>query len=126
MRQTLSPPELLLWVRLRERRPGKPSFRRQHPIGPYVADFYCSSTELVIEIDGAGHGEEAQRLHDARRDRYMQNLGYHVIRCSAADVMKDADEIAQGIFDTAAAPPPSRGPTGPRATSPAPRGRNES
>ncbi|HEY5107226.1 MAG TPA: endonuclease domain-containing protein [Caulobacteraceae bacterium] len=108
LRQSMSPPEVFLWQRLRERHPSRPVIRRQHPIGPYVADFYCSTARLVIEIDGSGHADQAQREHNRRRDAYMERLGYRVIRCLAADVMKDADAVAQDIFDSALAPPPSR------------------
>ena len=101
LRSRLSPPEVLLWVRLRRREAGLPHWRRQHPISPYIADFYCSAARLVVEIDGAGHGEEVQILHDAARDRYMEGLGYRVLRIAAADVMARADEVAEGIVHTA-------------------------
>jgi very-short-patch-repair endonuclease len=104
----MSPPEVFLWQRLRLRQSGRPTIRRQHPIGPYIADFYCAAAKLVIEIDGSTHADEAQRDHDERRDAYMRRLGYRVVRCSAADVMRDADEVAQGIIDTAREAPPSR------------------
>jgi very-short-patch-repair endonuclease len=51
-RRNLSPPEVRLWTRLRERKPGAPVFRRQHPIGRYVLDFYCAKARLAVEIDG--------------------------------------------------------------------------
>ena len=98
----LSPPEVLIWVRLRSRQGGM-AFRRQHPVGPYVADFYCAAARLVVEVDGATHGEAAQEAHDARRDAYMIGLGLRVVRVPAGEVMADPDEVAQGIWDTAAA-----------------------
>ena len=55
LRRALSAPEARLWSRLRERAPGRPVFRRQHPIGPYVLDFYCAKARLAVEIDGASH-----------------------------------------------------------------------
>jgi very-short-patch-repair endonuclease len=55
LRRTLSSPEVQLWNRLRTRRPGQPVFRRQHPIGPYVLNFYCAKAHLAIEIDGLSH-----------------------------------------------------------------------
>jgi hypothetical protein len=73
----------------------------KHPISPYIADFYCSAARLVVEIDGAGHGEDAQILHDQARDRYMEGRGYRVLRISAADVMANADEVAEGVVHTA-------------------------
>src|SRR5579862_1871331 len=68
LRRKLSPPEARLWTRLRERVPGRPVFRRQHPIGPYVLDFYCAKARLAVEIDGASHdmGDRPQR--DIRRN----------------------------------------------------------
>jgi len=102
LRRNLSPPEILLWVRLRIRTPDGPVFRRQHPIGPYVADFYCPAAKLVVEIDGAHHGDDVQLDHDEIRDRYMETRGYRVVRYPAADVLHDPDEAARSIFETAA------------------------
>jgi very-short-patch-repair endonuclease len=65
LRSTLSLPEKLLWVRLRRREPGLPRFRRQHPIGPFVLDFYCSDARLDIEIDGQSHGMGDRPERDA-------------------------------------------------------------
>jgi len=64
----------------------------------------AAPVRLVIEIDGAGHGEETQRLHDERRDEYMVRAGYRIVRVSAAEVMRDPDEVAQGIVDMARTP----------------------
>ena len=55
LRRQLSAPEARLWIRLRERALGRPVFRRQHPIVPYVLDFYCAKPRLAIEIDGLSH-----------------------------------------------------------------------
>jgi very-short-patch-repair endonuclease len=104
----MSPPEALLWTRLRLLRGDGPTFRRQHPIGPYIADFYCSAARLVIEVDGAEHTELAQMAHDERRDVYMQRLGYRVLRIPAGDVLQWVDDVVQGIVEAALAPPPSR------------------
>ena len=99
LRSALSPPEAILWARLRGRHPDRPTIRRQHPIGPYIADFYCAAVGLVIEIDGGIHGVEAQVAHDWRRDVYMEREGYRVVRYPASAVMADADEVARSIFD---------------------------
>jgi len=104
----MSPPEVLLWTRLRILRGDGPTFRRQHPIGPYIADFHCAAAKQVIEIDGAEHTELGQMAHDARRDAYLKALGYRLLRCPAGDVMRDADDVAQGIVEAALAPPPTR------------------
>src|SRR5580693_20978 len=102
-RQAMSPPEVLLWTRLRLLRGEGPSFRRQHPIGPYVADFYCAKARLVIEVDGSQHSEDERIARDARRDPYMARLGYRVIRIPAGEVMRDVDETVQGIVEAALA-----------------------
>jgi very-short-patch-repair endonuclease len=75
LRRSLSPPEARLWSRLRARLPGMPAFRRQHPIGPYVLDFYCAKARLAVEIDGRIHeiGDQPQR--DFRRDAWLEAQG---------------------------------------------------
>jgi very-short-patch-repair endonuclease len=108
LRQSMSPREALLWTRLRLLRGEGPSFRRQHPIGPYVADFYCSAAKLVVEVDGAEHTELRQIAYDERRDAYMRRLGYRVLRAPAGDIFRRVDDVAQGIVEAALAPPPSR------------------
>ena len=103
LRAAMTAPEVWLWVRLRVRRPGQPRFRRQHPIGPYIADFYCAAARLVIEIDGMGHGDAAQIIHDEKRDAYMAARGYRVLRCAAADVLSDVDAAGEWLIAEAMA-----------------------
>jgi len=93
-RRNMSPPEVRLWALLR-RSPGGVGFRRQHPIGPYVADFYCPATKLVIEIDGQIHDFTVKQ--DLARDEYMRGLGLSILRIPAVDVMKDAHSVAAGL-----------------------------
>jgi very-short-patch-repair endonuclease len=97
LRRTLSTPEVLLWSRLRKRAPGKPVFRRQHPIGPYVLDFYCAKARLAIELDGASHdmGDRPQR--DLRRNAWLEARGITVLRISAKDLTRSVDEAADAI-----------------------------
>jgi very-short-patch-repair endonuclease len=94
-RRAMSPPEVRLWALLR-RSPGGLGFRRQHPIGPYVADFYCPAAKLVIEIDGQIHGYTIER--DNKRNEYMQELGLRVFRIPASDVLADAQSVADGVI----------------------------
>jgi very-short-patch-repair endonuclease len=105
----MSPPEALLWSRLRTLRGAGPTFRRQHLIGPYIADFYCSAAKLLIEIDGADHTKDGEIERDLRRDEYMARLGYRVVRIPARDVLRDVDDAVQGIVEAALAPPPPPG-----------------
>jgi very-short-patch-repair endonuclease len=101
-RRTMSPPEVWLWNRLR-RSPSGIRFRKQHPIGPYVADFYCPSAKLVIEIDGRFHDFNEAAEHDGRRDAYMRELGLELLRIPATDVYADVDAVAQGLVEMCAA-----------------------
>ncbi|HUU45024.1 MAG TPA: endonuclease domain-containing protein, partial [Acidobacteriota bacterium] len=73
-------PERLLWARLRNRRLDGIKFRRQHPIGPFVVDFFCESCRLVVELDGDSHGTQVEE--DSRRTLWLQRQGYRVVRFS--------------------------------------------
>src|SRR5574337_1387285 len=75
LRRQLSPPEARLWSRLRVRSQDMPVFRRQHPVGPYVLDFYCSEARLAVEIDGSVHDTEDHPERDRRRDAWLVSRG---------------------------------------------------
>ena len=86
-----------MWVRLK----GKPEglhFRRQHPVGPYITDFYCAAARLVVEIDGQIHDEDDVAIRDARRNAYLEKQGLLVYRLTGADVMYDPDEAAAEVI----------------------------
>jgi len=93
-RRSMSLPEVRLWALLR-RSPSGIRFRKQHPIGPYVADFYCPAAKLVIEIDGQIHDFTTER--DETRDEYMRGLGLAILRIRASEVMADAYSVADGL-----------------------------
>ncbi len=97
MRKVLTGPEYLLWERLKVRIGDGLVFRRQHPLGPYILDFYCFQARLVIEVDGAHHGEDAQAAKDAVRDNWLREQDLEVYRIPAAEVYRDIDGIAEGI-----------------------------
>ncbi|WOE75101.1 endonuclease domain-containing protein [Alterisphingorhabdus coralli] len=96
LRKTMTPPEIMLWQRLRTR-PLNLKFRRQHPVGPYVLDFYCAAARTAIEIDGAVHdmGDNAER--DQRRDDYLAKKGITVLRIAAQEVIDNADDAADQL-----------------------------
>jgi very-short-patch-repair endonuclease len=115
LRRVLSKPEAALWSRLRDRGSDKPTFRRQHPIGPYVLDFYCAKAQLAIEIDGASHdmGDRPQR--DSRRDAWLDKHGITVVRIAARDLSNIddiADAIARMAVEMASRPRPLHHPSG--------------
>jgi very-short-patch-repair endonuclease len=99
----MSLPEVLLWQRLRGRKAGV-KFRSQHPIGPYVVDFYCSESRLVIEVDGEVHNRGDRPAHDEARDAFLRENGHQVMHLPAADILKDADGVAAAIAALAASP----------------------
>jgi very-short-patch-repair endonuclease len=96
-RRAMSPPEVMLWALLR-RSPAGIRFRRQHPIGPYVADFYCAAAKLVIEVDGPVHDFVGPAVRDQVRDGYMRELGLKVVRIPAADVFRDVTAVAGSLI----------------------------
>ncbi len=103
LRKTMTPPEVLLWLKLRAFRPDGPRFRRQHPFGPYVLDFYCPAIRLAVEVDGYVHGTGDVPERDERRDAWLAEKGVRVLRISASDVTADPDEEADMIWRTATA-----------------------
>jgi very-short-patch-repair endonuclease len=84
------------------RAPGKPVFRRQHPIGPYIIDFYCSKARLAIEIDGVSHDMGERPKHDIDRDAWLAKHGVRVVRIPASDLTHEIDEAADAIVRMAA------------------------
>ena len=72
-------------------------FRRQHPIGPYVLDFYCAKAHLAIEIDGISHGMGDRPRHDERRDAWLKKHGVAVMHITAAELTHSVDETADAI-----------------------------
>ena len=99
LRRNLSPPEATLWNELRARRLAGFKFRRQHPLGPYVADFYCHEARLVVEIDGSMHAERVE--HDRRRDAWMSEQGLTVLRMPAWYVRDQLSNALRTITDAA-------------------------
>jgi very-short-patch-repair endonuclease len=89
-------PENLLWSMLREQQVGL-RFRRQHPMGIYILDFYCPAAKLCVEVDGPVHADAAQMEHDLRRDTWLAGQGLRVIRVSSADVEERPAEIIAKI-----------------------------
>jgi very-short-patch-repair endonuclease len=89
MRQALSPPELALGSQLKGRKLSGFAFRRQHPVGVYILDFYCEAARLAVEIDGYSHGVGDAPAHDARRDKWLRTQGIDTLRLSASAIMDD-------------------------------------
>ncbi len=101
LRGELSLPEKLIWVRIRRREPGRPVFRRQHPIRPYVLDFYCAPARLCVEIDGQGHGFGDRPARDDRRDAFLAAAGIEVVRIPASTVLDDPEAVVEWMWEMA-------------------------
>jgi very-short-patch-repair endonuclease len=98
LRRTLSPAEARLWQLLRTRPDGL-KFRKQHPAGPYVLDFYCPAAKLAVEIDGVAHEMGDNPARDARRDAWLRERGFRVLRIAAFEVKADAGAVVQHILN---------------------------
>ena len=97
LRQNATFPERVLWSLLRDRRLNGVKFRRQHAIGPYIVDFYCSSHGLVVELDGRSHDDRG--IEDRQRQEYLESVaGLRVIRVRNDDVFQDRESVLLAIL----------------------------
>ncbi len=98
LRKNPSLVEKIMWTLLRNRKLNGFKFRRQHIIEPYIVDFICLQKMLIIEMDGDHHA--FQIAYDAKRTKYLNSLGYKVIRFQNADVLNDrVDQILTTIVE---------------------------
>ena len=102
MRRDPTRAERKLWQALRKRQAGGLKYRRQVPLGPYIADFYCSSAQLVVEVDGISHLDSSS---DAIRDEWMKRHGLRIFRVTNSDVFSNLEGIVMAIEQVACAPP---------------------
>ena len=91
--------EARLWEQLRAKRLDGVKFVRQHPIGPYFADFASRSHRFIVEVDGATHSTAAETGHDQLRTNYLVRLGYRIIRVTNDEVLNGIDEVLTLIGD---------------------------
>jgi very-short-patch-repair endonuclease len=101
LRTTPTDAESLLWRHLRAHRLGGAKFRRQQPIGPYVADFVHFGARLVVEADGGQHNGS---VHDAGRDAWMRAQGFTVLRFWNPDILNNTDAVLSTILEALAHP----------------------
>ncbi|MDB5931742.1 MAG: hypothetical protein JWR60_3449 [Polaromonas sp.] len=108
-RREMTDGEQLLWQKLRGEQLGF-KFRRQHPLGSYVADFACLAPRLIVEIDGSQHAQ--QQAYDAKRDAFFRQHGFDVMRFPANLAFVDLQSMVEAIYNrlmelTALAPIPA-------------------
>ena len=97
LRANATDAEQALWRHLRANQMLGCKFRRQHPIGPYIADFACVARHVVIELDGGQHAEEQGMAHDAVRTQHLQSQGWRVLRFWNHEVLTELAAVLQVI-----------------------------
>ena len=98
LRASSTAAEILMWCHLRKLETKGTHFRRQVPIGPYVADFACMASRLVIELDGSQHGEEPNKSRDERRTRWLEAEGYRVLRFWNNDITENPTGMMELVY----------------------------
>jgi len=106
MRREPTEAERKLWRLLRAHRLQEMKFRRQHPIGPYIADFACFQAKFIIELDGGHHAEGPQAAHDARRRSFVEQRGWRVLRFWNSDVLQNPEGVQETILAAISGEPP--------------------
>lgn len=119
LRAGMTDSERRLWSRLRREQFGV-KFRRQHPLGNYIADFACLAPKLIIELDGSQHADQA--AYDARREAFFRSLGFTVLRFATDAPFSNLDGVLTVILNAVAAaqrqPPSQPSPGGGRSEHP--------
>jgi very-short-patch-repair endonuclease len=105
LRRNSTDAERIIWSILRAHRLNGASFRRQVPIGPFIADFVCHAAGLVIEIDGGQHFEPEDLARDRRRDEFLKAKGYRVLRFSNLDAMTNRRGVGEVLAEAISAAP---------------------
>lgn len=98
LRKAMSKSEVILWSHLRRQQLGGYRFRRQVPIGPFIADFACVDLKLVVEVDGATHSDDAEIAYDRRRTAYLAEHGWHVWRVWNNEIYENLDGVLDGLL----------------------------
>jgi very-short-patch-repair endonuclease len=90
-----------MWTLLRNRRLGGLKIRRQHPVGPYVLDFYCPKLRLAIELDGSGHAVDSRRVRDKARGEVIGGLQIRIVRFWNNELVKSETAVLERIIEIA-------------------------
>jgi very-short-patch-repair endonuclease len=106
LRHNLTDAEQLIWSKIRKKQIGDFQFYRQKNIGDYILDFYCPTGKLIVEIDGGQHYEDDGMMKDQTRDKYLQMLGFAVLRFFDIDVLKNIDGVVERIYEHLKSPLP--------------------
>jgi len=106
LRRNSTDAERALWSHLRAKRFISLKFRRQHPCGPYILDFFCPARRLAIELDGGQHFEPVAASYDRRRTDFLQRNGIKALRFRNDVVLRDIETVLEAIWREVAGPSP--------------------
>ncbi|MEH6489298.1 endonuclease domain-containing protein [Hyphomonas oceanitis] len=98
LRRTMTRAEVILWQNLRARQLGGFKFRRQVPVGPFIADFACVERRLIIEVDGETHFTDDEIARDQKRTVFLGGQGWRVHRVWNTDIYDNLDGVLDGIL----------------------------
>lgn len=98
MRWPMTPAEVILWTRLQRGRLNGFHFRKQHPVGPFITDFACVKSRVIIEIDGETHWREDERRRDARRTAFLEREGWAILRVWNSDVYENEAGVVETVL----------------------------
>jgi very-short-patch-repair endonuclease len=110
LRKQATKAETLLWGKLKMRQMQGFKFRRQQPIGPYIIDFVTFEKKLIIELDGGQHAIEREK--DEKRDAWLKEQGYEVLRFWDNQVLENLDGVLEVIKNKILSPSPNPSPKG--------------
>ena len=110
LRRNLTEAEHVLWRHLRLRQLDGHKFRRQQPIGPYIVDFICLETRLIVELDGGQHSN--QTASDAERSAWLETQGFRVMRFWNHEVLQNIEAVKESIREAFLPPHPNLPPQG--------------
>ncbi len=99
LRRNMTPAEQKLWDALKGKQLDGLKFRAQHPVGPFILDFWCPARKLVVELDGGSH--EGREPEDEARTQRLQDYGYRVIRFRNEEVLTDLSSVLERIREAA-------------------------
>lgn len=97
LRKNMTEAELVLWEVLKDKKLCRKKFRRQHSIGQYIVDFYCSSEKLIIELDGQNHFTPEGQARDVKRDNHLGMINFKVVRFENKEVLCDLTGVLKKI-----------------------------
>ncbi|MBL4852620.1 MAG: DUF559 domain-containing protein [Robiginitomaculum sp.] len=98
LRKNMTEAEHKLWSHIRRKLLDGYRFRRQHPVGPFIVDFICIAEKLIIEVDGATHGDDAEIAYDERRTKFLETHGWKIVRYGNEEIYKSIDDVLDDIY----------------------------